>query len=141
MIFVPGSAVAPEAVPGDKRLPGDKRPRRNHPSAFQAEVALAALRGEGGVLESARRCEVHPEQVRIHWRKWATEAVARFAEQAGGSGAVRTTRFGCPAKAPGPTESAREGAWQCPGSYSGDADAVRLRPVVVRKAAVGPGCR
>ena len=37
-----------------------RRPRRNHPPAFKAKVALAAVRGELTLAELAQQFDVHP---------------------------------------------------------------------------------
>ena len=41
----------------------NRRPRRNHPPAFKAKVALAAVKGELTLAELAHRFDVHPNQV------------------------------------------------------------------------------
>lgn len=45
-----------------------KRPRRNHSSAFKANVALEAIKGEQTLSELADRFQVHPNQI-IEWKK------------------------------------------------------------------------
>ena len=40
-----------------------KRHRRNHAPAFKAKVALAAVRGEKTLAESAQQFDVHPNQI------------------------------------------------------------------------------
>ncbi len=40
-----------------------KRPRRNHAPAYTAKVALAAVRNEGTLAESAKRFDVHPGRI------------------------------------------------------------------------------
>ena len=40
-----------------------RRPRRNHPPAYKARVALDALWGEKTVAELAKQYDVHPTQV------------------------------------------------------------------------------
>ena len=40
-----------------------KRPRRNHAATFKAKVALAALRGDKTLAESAQQYDVHPNQI------------------------------------------------------------------------------
>ncbi len=37
-----------------------RRPRRNHSPAFEAKVALAAIRGEKTLAELAEQFDVHP---------------------------------------------------------------------------------
>jgi transposase-like protein len=39
-----------------------RRPRRNHTPAFQAKVALAALKGEKTLTELAQVFDVHPNR-------------------------------------------------------------------------------
>ncbi len=50
--------------------------RRTFSTAFKAEVALAAIRGEGTVAELATRYGVHPNQV----TSWKKQAVDRLEE-------------------------------------------------------------
>ena len=40
-----------------------KRNRRNHAPAFNAKVALAAVRNEGTLAELAKRFDMHPGQI------------------------------------------------------------------------------
>ena len=40
-----------------------KRQRRNHPPAFKAKVALAALRGEKTLAELGQHFDVYPKQI------------------------------------------------------------------------------
>ncbi len=42
-----------------------KRPRRNHTPAFDAKVALAAVRGEKTLAGLAQQFDVHPNQITI----------------------------------------------------------------------------
>ncbi len=44
-----------------------KRPRRNQSPAFNAKVALAAIKGEKTLAELAQRFDVHPNQI-VQWR-------------------------------------------------------------------------
>jgi transposase-like protein len=41
----------------------NKRPRRNHAPAFEAKVALAAIKGDRTVAELAEQFDVHPSQI------------------------------------------------------------------------------
>jgi len=52
-----------------------RKPRRNHSAAFQARVALEAIRGEKTVAEIAAHHEVHPNQV-TSWRAQLLENAA-----------------------------------------------------------------
>jgi transposase len=40
-----------------------KRPRRNHAPAFNAKVALDALKGNETIVEFAQRYQIHPNQI------------------------------------------------------------------------------
>ena len=44
-----------------------KRPRRNHSPAFEAKVAIAALKGEKTLAELGQQFDVHPNQI-TQWR-------------------------------------------------------------------------
>ena len=44
-----------------------RRPRRNHSPAFQAKVAVAAIKGERTLIELAQDFDVHPNQIK-QWR-------------------------------------------------------------------------
>ena len=44
-----------------------RRPRRNHTRAFNAKVALAALKGEKTLLELAQQFDVHANQI-TQWK-------------------------------------------------------------------------
>ena len=52
-----------------------KRPRRNHSPAFEAKVALAAVRGEKTLAELAQQFDVHPNQI-TQWRSQLLEGAA-----------------------------------------------------------------
>ncbi|WP_238185168.1 transposase, partial [Methylobacterium trifolii] len=52
-----------------------KRARRNHPPAFKAKVALAALRGEKTLAELAQQYDVHPNQITT-WKAQVLEGAA-----------------------------------------------------------------
>ena len=40
-----------------------RRPRRNHSPAFNAKVAIPAIKGERTIAQIAERFDVHPNQV------------------------------------------------------------------------------
>ena len=44
-----------------------RRPRRNHSPAFKSKVALAAIKGEQTLAESAKRFDIHPNQI-AQWK-------------------------------------------------------------------------
>ena len=52
-----------------------KRPRRNHTSALNARVALAAIKGEKALTELAEQYDVHPNQITT-WRSQLLEGAA-----------------------------------------------------------------
>ena len=52
-----------------------RRPRRNHTGAFKAKVALAALKGEKTLLESAQQFDVHANQI-TQWKSQLLEGAA-----------------------------------------------------------------
>ena len=52
-----------------------RRKRRNHAPGFKAKVALAALSGEGTLVELAERFDVHPNQV-TQWKQQLSEQAA-----------------------------------------------------------------
>jgi len=49
-----------------------RRPRRNHSPAFQAEMALAPIKGERTSAELAQQFDVHPNQI-TPWRSQLLE--------------------------------------------------------------------
>ena len=49
-----------------------RRKRRNHSSAFEAKVALAALNGENTLAELGEQFDVHPNQIQ-DWKKRLAE--------------------------------------------------------------------
>lgn len=51
------------------------RTRRNHAPGFNAQVALAAIRGDKTLAELAEHFEVHPNQI-LEWKQHLTAAVA-----------------------------------------------------------------
>lgn len=53
-----------------------KRARRNHPPAFKARVALAAVKEEKTLAELARHFDVHPNQV-MQWKGQLLKGAAR----------------------------------------------------------------
>jgi transposase-like protein len=44
-----------------------RRPRRNHTAAFNAKVALAAIKGEKMLAELAEQFDIHPNQI-TQWK-------------------------------------------------------------------------
>ena len=44
-----------------------RRPRRNHTPAFEAKVALAAVKGEKTLSELAQQFDIHPNQI-TQWK-------------------------------------------------------------------------
>ena len=52
-----------------------KRASRNHPPAFKAKVALAAIKGEKTLAELAEQFDVHPNQITT-WRSQLLEGAA-----------------------------------------------------------------
>lgn len=57
-------------------------PRRNPSPAFKAEVALAAIKGEKTLVELARVCDLHPNQIRQLRDQLLTGATGVFDEAA-----------------------------------------------------------
>ena len=58
-----------------------RRSRRNHSSAFNAKVALAAVRGDRTLAELAEQFDVHPNQI----QDWKKQLIAK-ADHVFGSG-------------------------------------------------------
>jgi len=52
-----------------------RRPRRNHPAAFKAKVALAALKGEKTLSELAEQFDTHANQI-TQWKSQLLECAA-----------------------------------------------------------------
>jgi transposase-like protein len=52
-----------------------KRTRRTHSAAFEAKVALAAVRGERTLAEVAQPFDVHPNQI-TEWKRQLQEGAA-----------------------------------------------------------------
>ena len=52
-----------------------RRGRRNHPPAFKAKVALAAVTGEKTLTELAPQFDVHPNQIK-QWKDHLLEGAA-----------------------------------------------------------------
>jgi len=59
-----------------------RRPRRNHSPAFNAKVALAAIKGEKTLAELAEQFDVHANQI----TSWRTQLLDGAAEVFGGDG-------------------------------------------------------
>lgn len=55
-----------------------KRTRRNHPPAFKAKVALAAVRGARTLAELAEPFDGHPNQIQDWKQKLVTKAEKFF---------------------------------------------------------------
>ena len=58
-----------------------KRTRRNHGASFNAQVALAAVKGDKTLAELAEHFRVHPTQI----TEWKQQLLARAADVFGGS--------------------------------------------------------
>ena len=53
-----------------------RRKRRNHSSAFKAQVALAAMKGDRTLAELAQQYDIHPNQI----TDWKTQLLERAAQ-------------------------------------------------------------
>ena len=53
-----------------------RRKRRNHSSAFKAQVALAAIKGDKTLAELAQQHDIHPNQI----SDWKTQLLERAAQ-------------------------------------------------------------
>ena len=60
------------------------RERRKHSPAFNAKVALEAMRGERTVAELAARYEVHPNQIQA-WKKALVDGAAAILDHGNGT--------------------------------------------------------
>ena len=58
--------------------------RRNHSAAFKAKVALAAIKGEETLAQSATRYDVHANQI----VQWKNQLLERASDVFSGSGPV-----------------------------------------------------
>ena len=61
-----------------------RRPRRNHTPGFKAKVALAAIKGEGTVVQLAEQFDVHPNQVTA-WKAQLEGGAADVFDPGGGN--------------------------------------------------------
>ncbi len=62
-----------------------RRPRRNHSAAFEARVALEAVKGERTLADLAQQYDVHPNQITTWWARLlesASEGFEKGAEKA-----------------------------------------------------------
>ncbi len=64
-----------------------KRTRRNRAPAFEAKVALAALKGEKTLAELAQRFDVHPNQITLWKGQLLDGAAGAFGQEKGEVGA------------------------------------------------------
>src|SRR3954451_19253555 len=62
-----------------------RRPRRNHTPAFEAKVALAAVKGEKTLAELAQQFDVHPNQITTWKAQLLDGAAGVFGSEAGGA--------------------------------------------------------
>ena len=60
----------------------EKRPRRNHSSAFKAKVALATIKGDKTLVELSEQFDVHANQV----TQWKNQLLERAGDAFDGSG-------------------------------------------------------
>ena len=60
------------------------RERRKHSPAFNARVALEAMKGERTVTELAARFEVHPNQIQT-WKKALADGAAAIFDHGNGT--------------------------------------------------------
>ena len=58
-----------------------KRTRRNHGATFNAQVAVAAIKGDKTLTELAEQFSVHPTQI----TEWKQQLLARAADVFGGT--------------------------------------------------------
>ncbi len=57
-----------------------RRPRRTHSAAFNGKVALAVVRGDKTLAESAQQHDMHPNQI----TDWKNQLLAKAADVFGG---------------------------------------------------------
>ena len=67
-----------------------RRPRRNHTSAFKAKVALAAIKGDRTLAQLAEQFDVHPNQI-TSWKAQLEEGASDVFGPGGGNGAAPPT--------------------------------------------------
>jgi transposase-like protein len=70
-----------------------RRQRRTHSATFNAEVAVAALRGDKTIAEIAKNFEVHPNQVTAWKAQLLERSSEAFGEQADGTPAPNIERY------------------------------------------------
>jgi transposase-like protein len=74
-----------------------RRPRRNHSAAFKAKAAIAALKGDQTLVESAEKFDVHPNRI-TQWKTQLLETAsglfAMTAEKQAASPDLRWVRIG-----------------------------------------------
>ncbi len=64
-----------------------RRPRRNHTAAFEAKVALAAIKGDRTLAQLAEQFDVHPNQI-TSWKAQLENGAADVFGPGSGSGAT-----------------------------------------------------
>src|SRR4030095_10688192 len=67
-----------------------RRPRRKHTPAFNAEVALAAIKGDRTLAQLAEQFDIHPNQI-TSWRAQLEGGAADGVGPGGGKGAAQPT--------------------------------------------------
>jgi transposase len=80
--FLPDSGHAVSRESGETM---SRRPRRNHTPAFNAKVALAAVKGEMTLAQLAEHFDVHPNQI-TQWKSQLQERAADVFGPGGGNG-------------------------------------------------------
>ena len=59
----------------EKRGPMSRRPRMNHSATFMAKAALAVIKGERSLPESAEQFDIHANRI-TQWRSHPLEGAA-----------------------------------------------------------------
>src|SRR3954469_17316176 len=65
----------------------NRRPRRNHSSAFKAKVALAAVKGDRTIAQLAEHFDVHPNQITA-WKSQLEGSASEIFGSGGGTPAI-----------------------------------------------------